>query len=61
MLTPCIVSKETKNRAVDISKRRFLTVVDQGVEKVEVRGFEPLTPCMPSARDPFIGVQIYPN
>ena len=28
---------------------------------VEVRGFEPLTPCMPSARDPFMSVQIGPN
>jgi len=28
---------------------------------VEVRGFEPLTPCMPSARDPFMRVQIGPN
>jgi hypothetical protein len=28
---------------------------------VEVRGFEPLTPCMPSARDPFTRVQIRPN
>ena len=28
---------------------------------MEVRGFEPLTPCMPSARDPFMRVQVGPN
>jgi hypothetical protein len=28
---------------------------------VEVRGFEPLTPCMPSTRDLFMTVQIGPN
>jgi hypothetical protein len=28
---------------------------------VEVRGFEPLTPCMPSAQDALTSVQIGPN
>jgi len=53
-----------KVRSEGLSDRHLIDakgLTNKGLSSVEVRGFEPLTPCMPSAREPFTRVQIGPN
>jgi hypothetical protein len=61
-MTPCTVCKGSGQKGYLIAISSTLKAIQTKVFRpVEVRGFEPLTPCMPSARDLFRSVRVSAN
>jgi hypothetical protein len=54
-----LLNQRLRNAKMNINSLEMSDEIGSQIK--EVRGFEPRTPCMPSARDPFMRVHIRPN